>query len=151
MRRCEICGKEPVDEKDAGRNFDTHHILFQSSADVCGRVDDGKRGQNDLSNLVILCKDDHQRVHMGELFINGWKDTSNGRVLDWRAMSERELNTGRRRRLGNRVLTEELIAQLRPLWEEGFRIGNWSGVINRLLWDYKIRTKETTFRKIYES
>lgn len=151
MNRCEICGLKPENARDAGRNFDTHHILFQCSADNYGRVDDGRRGRNDLSNLVILCKDDHQRVHKGELWIRGWKETSRGRVLDWGQSVEVRVNSGRKRMLGKIILTEDLVNKLRLYWEEGVQLGNWNQIINRLRWKHKIGTTVKTFRKIYEN
>ena len=39
--------------------------------------------KNNKSNLVVLCKQHHDHVHQDKIIIKGWKDTSNGFVLDW--------------------------------------------------------------------
>jgi len=77
VKECEICGEPGVD---------THHIIFQSQADENNNVD--HRHKNHYSNLVILCKNCHHSVH-GEnvdkkLIINGYLETSDGIVLDYK-------------------------------------------------------------------
>ncbi|MCJ7636540.1 MAG: hypothetical protein MUO21_03540 [Nitrososphaeraceae archaeon] len=64
--------------------MDTHHINFQSNCNESGFVI-GKSHikKNDQNNLVVLCKKCHYKVHHNQLKINGYKDTSNGRVLDY--------------------------------------------------------------------
>lgn len=137
-----MCGRRPRTEVECGRDFDTHHILFQSSADGCGRVDEGRRGQNDLHNLVVLCKEDHQRVHRGEIWIRGWKKTSQGRVLDWGENAERCENSGRKRYIGKKELTPEFMAQVRPWIEEGKRTGRWKHVVAQIRWKFGVHTTE---------
>ena len=77
VKECEICGEPGID---------THHIIFQSQADENNNVD--HRHKNHFSNLVILCKKCHHSVH-GEnvdkkLIINGYLETSDGVVLDYK-------------------------------------------------------------------
>jgi DNA mismatch repair protein MutS len=72
VKNCEVCGENGVD---------THHIKFQSSADADGFVD--HRHKNHYSNLVILCKECHNKVHHGGLEIRGYIETSDGVKLDW--------------------------------------------------------------------
>lgn len=147
VKRCEICGKKPQDIEDC-RNFDTHHILFQSTANEMGCVDDGRRGRDSLSNLVILCKKDHSRVHSGEIMIDGWKSTSKGRILDWCIIENPKPNTGRQERLGNQVLTPELLESIKPLLEEGRKTNQWSRIINLLRWNFRIITTKETINKL---
>ena len=72
VKNCEVCGELGVD---------THHIKFQSNADADGFVD--HRHKNHYSNLVILCKECHNKVHHGGLEIRGYIETSEGVKLDW--------------------------------------------------------------------
>ena len=39
--------------------------------------------KNSQSNLVVLCKKHHDDVHQNKIRIHGWKETSNGIILDW--------------------------------------------------------------------
>jgi DNA mismatch repair protein MutS len=147
VTHCEICGLKPLDRVDAGRNFDTHHILFQCTSDSCGRVDDGKRGRDELYNLVILCKTDHQKVHQGKIIINGWIKTSNGRRLAWNYTNEITNNSGRKPRLGGKVLTDDLREQIELYIEEYKNHGNMKHTLDILRLDLDIKTtKETLIR-----
>jgi DNA mismatch repair protein MutS len=63
---CEVC--ESTD------HLETHHIIFQNVAH--------KNTKNRKSNLVVLCKLCHDRVHVKKnLHIEGWKSTSIGKRL----------------------------------------------------------------------
>ena len=81
---CQTCGKRNVNKDHVGV-LDTHHISFQSNCDENGFVI-GKSyvKMNDKSNLVILCKVCHHKVHHGGLVINGYSDTTDGAVLDFK-------------------------------------------------------------------
>lgn len=81
---CQICGKTNNDNEEHTGLLDTHHINFQSNCNELGFII-GKTHlkKNELYNLVILCKKCHYQVHHNQLKINGYKDTSNGRVLDY--------------------------------------------------------------------
>lgn len=79
MDSCEICNYTPIHKTDIP--LDCHHILFQCNADSNGFT--GYYHKNAKSNLVCLCKNCHQRVHKGEININGWIQTTNGVKLDW--------------------------------------------------------------------
>src|SRR5690606_10328388 len=59
---CQICNSP---EKD-----DDHHIKFQCSADQNGMI--GSMHKNKLQNMSGLCKSCHDRVHRGEITINGY-------------------------------------------------------------------------------
>jgi hypothetical protein len=39
--------------------------------------------KNHLSNLCCLCHDCHLQKTLGKIKINGYKDSINGRFLDW--------------------------------------------------------------------
>ena len=77
INSCAICNK-----RFTSCDLDVHHIKFQCSADENGFVD--HRHKNDKSNLVVLCKEDHQRVHSDKIIINGWKESvEKGLYLDY--------------------------------------------------------------------
>jgi hypothetical protein len=73
VKSCSICG--------SNKSLESHHIKHQASAKD-GFVDDGVR-THDASNLAVLCEHCHNEHHSGKLTIVGWKDTSQGRVLEF--------------------------------------------------------------------
>lgn len=72
--KCQIC--------DSTKNLETHHITFQSTADKDGFLESGLH-KNHLSNLSVLCKKCHDDVTYNRIIIHGFKDSINGRFLDW--------------------------------------------------------------------
>ena len=74
---CGVCGSR--------ESIETHHIIPQSAADCEGFTHAGVH-KNRASNLVPLCDACHKAHHKGLLEIKGWKDTSSGRVLDFRSL-----------------------------------------------------------------
>jgi DNA mismatch repair protein MutS len=68
--KCHICGT-------CTSELDTHHIKEQYN------FDEDDINKNKLSNLVVLCKKHHDDVHNGNLEINGYIDTINGKKLDY--------------------------------------------------------------------
>ena len=73
MQPCGVCGD---------KGSDTHHIHFQKDSNEAGLVGPyGHVHKNDLSNLVVLCERCHDRVHHGELDIQGYQLTGDGRQL----------------------------------------------------------------------
>lgn len=77
---CGICGKKAED---------VHHIKFQCTADKDNIID--KYIEKDAkSNLVPLCKECHNNVHNNKIEISGWKQTSNGLILDYRQNTEKQ-------------------------------------------------------------
>ena len=82
---CQICGKQNSESNEHTGFLDTHHINFQSNCNEDGFVI-GKSylPMNNKSNLIVLCKTCHYKVHHNELQINGYKDTSNGRLIDYK-------------------------------------------------------------------
>ena len=61
--------------------LDTHHINMQCQANSDGFIDNFHK--NSLSNLVVLCKPCHVKVHQGEIKINGWEERDTGTTLDY--------------------------------------------------------------------
>ena len=77
---CEICKYYPKNSKEL--NLDTHHINFQCNADNYGFIENTFH-KNEKFNLVILCKECHQKVHRNKITIIGYYDSSKGTELDY--------------------------------------------------------------------
>ena len=71
MDSCQICGANGKDAK-----LEAHHIVFQS--DKTSKVNKNNKG-----NLVVLCNEHHNQVHSGKMTITGWKNTTEGRKLEY--------------------------------------------------------------------
>ena len=69
VAKCEICKNT--------ENLHTHHIVYQQNLEKNSPL------KNVKSNLVVLCEKHHNLVHTGNLYINGWKQTSEGSFLDY--------------------------------------------------------------------
>jgi hypothetical protein len=70
--KCEIC---------QGIAVETHHIKYQEDADENGFI--GSSHKNATHNLASLCKECHNKEHKGIIKINGYKQSSNGIILDY--------------------------------------------------------------------
>ena len=73
---CEICKHKP---KKNEIPLDTHHINFQCTANDKGFIDHYHK--NEPGNLVILCKECHQKIHSNIYVIDGYKKTGRGTKL----------------------------------------------------------------------
>jgi DNA mismatch repair protein MutS len=84
--KCMICG-------DNGLTYplDTHHIIEQKIFEKNNNTESFHK--NKLSNLVVLCKTHHDSVHHGNLTINGYKDTTNGLLLDFNEKEDKQIET----------------------------------------------------------
>ena len=78
---CSIC--------KSTNNLETHHIKEQAVAKA-GFVDFGLK-THAIGNLVILCDFCHNEHHNGNIIINGWKDTSFGRNLEYTRVEKKEI------------------------------------------------------------
>lgn len=77
---CEICKYIPTKNSIP---LDTHHIEEQKNCDDRGFVKDKSYHKNKKFNLVSLCKNCHLKIDTGELEIRGYKQTTNGIILDY--------------------------------------------------------------------
>jgi len=69
---CQLCGSK--------EDLQTHHIVHQASATADGRIAPGVH-KNTKFNLAVLCEACHEKHHRGLLEIQGWQDSTEGRVL----------------------------------------------------------------------
>ncbi|AYV76675.1 MAG: DNA mismatch repair ATPase [Terrestrivirus sp.] len=79
LDECKICGKK--NKKMHISPLETHHILFQKDCINGYSVEKPHVGKNDMSNLVVLCNECHDKLHNGEFTIDGYVYTSNGKTL----------------------------------------------------------------------
>ena len=83
--KCEICKLNNIKKKGE----EVHHIKFQSCADSNNMI--GSQHKNVKSNLVVLCKECHNRVHNGNIEIYGYIQTSKGIELNYNIKNKKEL------------------------------------------------------------
>lgn len=78
VERCEVC--KVTSQSNV---LETHHIVERCTFD--SHKLNGHVKMNALSNIVVLCGLCHDKIDRDELRINGWMQTSHGRVLDYEA------------------------------------------------------------------
>jgi DNA mismatch repair protein MutS len=78
---CSICGEHAQE---------IHHISQQKDADNDGYI--GNFHKNSKFNLVCLCEKCHDNVHRGSIDIIGYKQTSEGVILDYKMKSSNDKN-----------------------------------------------------------
>jgi len=81
VHECAICKYKPGSKHD--RDLETHHINFQKDCYKNKVIATPHIAMNDLSNLVILCRPCHKKVHNKEISIKGYLKTSNGKKIDY--------------------------------------------------------------------
>lgn len=74
IEKCEICSST--------KDLETDHIIEQMTADEKGFLKKGIN-KNHLSNLCCLCHNCHLQKTLGKIKIYGYKDSINGKFLDW--------------------------------------------------------------------
>ena len=87
--KCMVCG-------DNGLIYplDTHHIIEQYT------FNQNDFNKDKLSNLIILCKKHHDSVHNGNLEINGFIDTCDGKKLNYN-IHDNILKTSNKKKYNN--------------------------------------------------
>jgi DNA mismatch repair protein MutS len=81
VHECAVCKKTSNGDEINTGMFDTHHIEHQENCKDGFSIDKPHLPMNNESNLVVLCKECHYKVHHDELQIFGYTDTINGPVL----------------------------------------------------------------------
>ena len=74
MNNCQIC--------ESTENLECDHIIEQATANEKGFLATGTH-KNHLGNLCTLCKKCHLEKTLGRIKIYGYKDSINGKFLDW--------------------------------------------------------------------
>lgn len=137
VNSCAICNK-----RFTSGDLDVHHIKFQCNADKNGFVD--HRHKNDKSNLVVLCKDDHQKVHNDKIIINGWKESvERGLYLDYKINDKKDNQNTRNKRL---KYDEEQVTLVKSIKNE-FLTPKLA--VNLLKSKYSLKIGQATVQKIW--
>jgi len=76
LKECYICEKK--------KKLEVHHICWQKDCKDGIVLSKPHIKKNQKSNLVTLCVKCHDKIDRNEIVITGWKDTSKGRLLDWK-------------------------------------------------------------------
>lgn len=74
VKYCQICKYSPKVETDIP--LDIHHIKFQSSSDPNDMINGIHKDSK--SNIAVLCKQCHQKLHKGKINISGYIQTTKG-------------------------------------------------------------------------
>lgn len=135
---CQICGSSYKEGQ-----LDTHHIIHQA------QCKDGlyKHIKKDCSgNEVVLCKKHHVEIHQGKIELNGFLDTTEGKILDYKFLDTTEVDKIKKKR--KKYDEEDMIKICQ--YGEKMKEGNWSKdyVLNKLKEDYDITVSLTIFNKI---
>jgi DNA mismatch repair protein MutS len=73
---------------DSNTSLECHHIVWQKDFNKDNiNMNKFYLQKNDSSNLVTLCMKCHDMVDRGEIHINGWLDTSDGRIFDYKIVT----------------------------------------------------------------
>lgn len=75
IKKCEIC--------NSTKNLEVDHIAPQQNTDINGFVNDSSFHKNEIFNLTVLCKKCHLKKTQGKIIIHGYKDTTNGKILEY--------------------------------------------------------------------
>ena len=79
VHKCHICGEK--DKKCNISQLETHHINFQKDCEN-GFVKNKKHiKKNQEANLTVLCTKCHDKIHNGQITLQGYKMTSNGKTI----------------------------------------------------------------------
>jgi hypothetical protein len=128
---CIICG-------NTGNQYplDTHHIQEQNT------FDEHDFHKNKLSNIVILCKQHHFDAHNGNLKINGYVDTLQGKKIDY------TINNTTEEKINKKKYNENQIHIIQKIYEEFKGQNNYLMKIIIELRKYDITISKTTLTKI---
>jgi DNA mismatch repair protein MutS len=80
LEKCQVCDWRP---EMGDIPLETHHINAQKDCKDKKVIGKEYLGMNEVYNLVSLCQKCHDEVDRKNLIINGYKETSNGAVLDY--------------------------------------------------------------------
>ena len=80
MECCSVCAYVPEGKESS---LETHHIVPQKDCKDKKVKDKEYLSMNHPSNLCVLCMKCHDEVDRENLIINGYKETSDGLVLDY--------------------------------------------------------------------
>jgi DNA mismatch repair protein MutS len=103
MSECQICSKKG--------DLETHHIKDQQFADDNHMID--HHHMNIQHNLVPLCKECHLQVTNHKLIVTGWKQTFNGRKLEWHKNESQTIKTKKKFSEDQQIIIRDLREQMK--------------------------------------
>lgn len=83
LDKCQICKKEYIKNQDVS-NLETHHINYQMNCSENGFININNKQhikKNSIYNLIVICKQCHDKIHNNKISINGIKETSKGKKI----------------------------------------------------------------------
>jgi DNA mismatch repair protein MutS len=140
LDQCSVCQYQPQKETDIP--LETHHINMQ-----CAAVDNyhGIYHQNELHNLVSLCKSCHQNVHQDKLIIKGYQELEHGPELDyqWNLNSEKVVESKKKRK----KYDSETLKLIQDYYQE-HSYKTKSDILHYLKTEYQLKLSSNTLNKI---
>lgn len=80
---CIICRFGEGDGSINEHHLDHHHI-----DEVATAKSEGRKVNNKAHNLITVCGACHRKIHNGEIEVDGYYQTTNGKVLRWKYAGE---------------------------------------------------------------
>ncbi|AVL94858.1 mismatch repair ATPase MutS [Moumouvirus australiensis] len=115
VKQCCICNYCPTLEYH--KELESHHIHFQKNCWEDGKIKEKPYlHKNRLYNLVVLCRKCHNKVHQGEIIINGYVDTIVGPLLDYKINVNVKLYNGLKKidkiKTKNKIVSKKVSKQI---------------------------------------
>jgi DNA mismatch repair protein MutS len=136
MDECKMCFKK----SSPSVRLETHHIKDQQFADKNNMIDGHHK--NVKHNLVPLCKECHLRVTNGEISMDGWKTTNQGKILIWKECSKKIVT--------KKKFSEEDIKKIVELRSEYGKLSQ-KDFIKKLELDDNIKISVGTLKKMIDN
>ena len=132
MDYCRICKSK--------NNLETHHIKDQQFSDENKMIE--HHHQNIKHNLVQLCKECHLKVTHGELIVYGWKETSQGKKLEWK---KEEKKHSLKKKFNN-----EKIIEIKKIYNDNIHL-NKKDILKLYELKHNIKISQSTLKKIIDN
>jgi hypothetical protein len=132
MDECKMCFKKCD-------GLETHHIKDQQFADENNMIDGHHK--NVKHNLVPLCKACHLKVTNGEVVMDGWKETNQGKLLVWKESSKKVVY--------KKKFSEEDVKKILKLKEENNSLSQ-KDFIKKIDIDNNIKIGVSTLKKMVD-
>ena len=120
---------------------ETHHINEQADADNSGNFDHFHK--NATHNLIPLCKGCHAQITYGNLHIFGYKESSEGDVLDFKFIDNKQDI-----KKSNKKFTDMEVEQIKKYYNKFNGILTKQKILDKLQLDHHIKIGLQTYNKI---
>ena len=141
LEKCQDCGYKPIHSTDIP--LETHHINFQCNADQDGNFKEFGFHKNVEHNLVVLCRDCHQKVHQGYKEIKGYIATGDGPILE---VFDHESPISLEKKVARKKFTDDQVQQIKSFVDKNTNLKKKDilyqlSTQNELNLDYKLLSK----------